>query len=231
MPVTTDGRLKSDRTKDMELLDSCTKFHFFKELEELQPELIVAMGAFACRALDPDISLDMHHGIPVETKYGTVFPMWHPAGGIHEPKKMREIRTDWIRLGKYLKGTLRVPQDLHPKPDYRELEDESEFKSIDPSEDMACDTESSKLLGPYCLTYSTRAGSGRLIRASRPDLLWGFQGVIRKHSGHVLFHNWMYDRGICERMGLTFSKWTHPRYDGPNFPSWKSTSRTQAILV
>ena len=64
------------------------------------------MGVLACYAIDPDINLELQHGIPVETAWGTVYPMWHPSAGLHEPKKMLAIRNDWVRLGKYLKGKL-----------------------------------------------------------------------------------------------------------------------------
>lgn len=204
LPTTTDGKLDLKRAKDRELLYSCANAHLYREIEENQPPVIVAMGAFACHALDPNISLELHHGIPLQTQYGIVFPMYHPAGGIHEPKKMLIIRTDWDRLRKYLRGTLNIAVDEWPEPDYQEVTDEEEIDALDGRNILACDTESSRLLGPYCLTYSDRPGTGRLIRANRRDLLSRLQSKLDVWEAHILWHNWLYDRTVVGAMGLRF---------------------------
>lgn len=204
LPDRPKGKLDLNREKDKDLLLSCATAHLYKYIEELEPSLIVPMGAFACYALDPDIRLDLHHGIPLQTQYGTVFPMWHPSGGIHEPKKMLQIRTDWIRLKRFLRDTLVVAEDLYPHPDYSEVTDSKEINELDPTCSMACDTESSRRLGPYCLTYSQQAGTGRLIRAERKDLLLALQRKLYKWEDIIIWHNWLYDWNIVEQMGLEF---------------------------
>lgn len=118
LPDRPSGRLDLSRSKDMELLYGCAGCHLYNELQSMRPSLIVPLGAFACMAIDPDIELNLNHGIPVETSWGTTFPMWHPAAGLHEPKKMLAIRTDFYRLGKFLKGKLRIPVDEYPNPTY-----------------------------------------------------------------------------------------------------------------
>lgn len=204
LPVSNGGKLKMDRRQDRELLESCAQTHLYREIEQQQPKLIVAMGAFACYALDPNINLELHHGMPLQTPYGIVFPMYHPAGGIHEPKKMLIIRTDWDRLRRYIRGTLHLPVDEYPEPDYAEVTDEEEIEALDPTLTIACDTESSRLLGPYCLTYSQQAGTGRLIRRTRIDLLSALQRQLDRWEAIILFHNWLYDRGIVQAMGLVY---------------------------
>ena len=122
LPNSHGGRLSLDRPKDMELLLRCSSYHLYRELEAAKPKLIIPMGAFACFSIDPSINLELQHGIPLETSWGTVFPLWHPAGGIHEPKKMLMIRNDFVRLGKYLKGKLRLPVDECSNPKYGVIE-------------------------------------------------------------------------------------------------------------
>lgn len=204
LPDRPKGKLDLNREKDKELLLSCAQENLYRYIRELQPSLIVSMGAFACYALDPAIRLELHHGIPLQTDYGVVFPMFHPSMGIHEPKKMMAIRTDWIRLRRYLRGSLVVPEDEYPRPDYAEVTDSKEINEIDPTVPMACDTESSRTLGPYCLTYSQQPGTGRLIRADRTDLLHALQCKLYKWEDIIIWHNWLYDWGVTERMGLTF---------------------------
>ncbi|MGH7184526.1 MAG: uracil-DNA glycosylase family protein [Nitrospiraceae bacterium] len=204
LPPSSDGRLDMGRKQDLDILDSCTVAHLFSEIEAVRPKYLIPMGAFACHALDPDIVLDLHHGIPMPSPFGgTMFPMWHPAGGIHEPKKMLQIRTDWVRLRRLGLGRLTIPKDAHPHPDYK-VADRDDILCIDPNSPMAVDTESSKRLGPYCLTYSQIPGTARLIKADDPYSLNLFQKQLDSWKSTLIFHNWMYDSRIVGKMGLRF---------------------------
>lgn len=204
LPDRPQGRLDLSRSADRQLLEGCSSQHLIDSLQGRK--LIVPMGTLACHALDPDINLELQHGIPLDTAWGKVFPMYHPAGGLHEPKKMLLIRNDWVRLGKYLKGKLYIPEDAFPAPDYREadknllLEDYS--RCNDYTSPLACDTEITRFKDPFCLSYSIVPGTGRIIRAEDTDALSAFQDVINTWRGPILFHNWLFDRVVCEGMGL-----------------------------
>lgn len=203
-PDTSDHKLDLKDWKTKALIESCSNKHLYNELTDC--DFIVPMGAIACWAIDPDINLDLHHGMPMMTRLGIpAFPMYHPAGGIHEPKKMLQIRTDWIRLGLYLKNRLVVPIDSHPEPDYAEA-DEWDIDQVDPTIPLANDTEKSRSKGTYCLTYSQYPGYGRLIRADRPDLLDRFQQKLDRWESTLIWHNWMYDRFNTDDMNLDYYK-------------------------
>jgi uracil-DNA glycosylase len=203
LPTSAGGKLDPKRRKDIELLESCT--YRFLAQETVGRRLLVPLGAFACRAICPEIDLEHQHGIPFENDYGTIFPMYHPALGIYEPKKMLMIRNDWLRLGRYLKGTLALYEDAYEGiEDYQEVTDADEIHDISECSPIGCDTESKGDGTPYCLTYSQHPGTGRLIRASRPDLLYVFNTKLSHHRGAILFHNWFYDWKITEEMGLVF---------------------------
>lgn len=202
-PVSAGGKLDPNRAKDLALLHSCASTHLYPTIEQTRPRLLVPLGAFACRAVTPQVDLDLQHGFPVMTDWGIpAFPMYHPALGMHEPKKMLHIRTDWQRLRQYLKGKLELPVDLYPTPDYREVTDEDEIQDIDPDHPIAFDTESEKGRHPYCLTWSCHAGSGRLIRASNVHLIQSLGKRLRDGRGPYLFHNWLYDWPVTQAMGL-----------------------------
>jgi len=128
LPPGHGGKLDSGRPKDIALLESCSQFHLTRELE-IKRRLIIPMGAFACRVVDRSINLDLHHGIPRMTTYGMAFPMFHPARGLHQPKTMLQLRTDWYRLKKYLAGSLQVPIDQYTETDYSEITDGWELVS------------------------------------------------------------------------------------------------------
>jgi hypothetical protein len=207
LPNTPKNKLDLKKQPHKDLLQSCAEHHLYPELEASKPPLIVPMGAFACYAIDKGIELDMHHGMPVETGWGTAFPMYHPAGGLHEPKKMLHIRTDWYRLRQYFDGTISLPVDQYPNPDYQECETCEQLDSyLDNFADkpMACDTEITRKKVPYCITLSVKPGTGRLIRATSQGVLHRLQEWIDRWTGHILFHNWLFDGEVVEEMGLIF---------------------------
>src|SRR5438128_1355521 len=120
LPTSAGGKLDPTRAKDLALLECCAATHLYPLIERLRPKILVPLGAFACRAVVPDVGLDIGHGLPTDTRWGIpAFPMYHPALGIHEPKKMLYIRTDWHRFRSYRSGRLRVAVDDYPNPDYR----------------------------------------------------------------------------------------------------------------
>lgn len=204
-PVTPGGKLDPKNKAHLALLDACAAHHLYPLIERLQPKLLVPLGAFAIRSLGlENYSLDVGHGIPTTSAWGIpVFPMYHPALGIHEPKKMLHIRTDWHRLRSYLSGRLALPADT-TETDYSEVTDAREIADLDPTQPLAGDTESKRGGEPFCLTFSQAAGTGRLINAGRTDLLAAFQTQLDRWEAPILFHNWLYDWAVTERMGLRF---------------------------
>jgi uracil-DNA glycosylase len=207
LPDTPRHKLDLDRPPHRELLQSCAEWHLYPELERSRPKIIVPMGAFAAYAIDKDIDLELQHGIPIQTAWGTTFPMYHPAGGIHEPKKMLHIRTDWARLRKYMRGLLTLPVDKYPNPDYREIEDATELdRYLEGMENspLAADTETARGGAPFCITLSVREGTGRLIRAVNTHCLHHLQSWLDRWRGNILFHNWLFDSEVVEEMALRF---------------------------
>jgi hypothetical protein len=130
--------------------------------------------------------------------------MYHPAGGLHEPKKMLLIRTDWVRLKRYLSGKLRIAQDKYTKPDYRILttrEELDEELSVENAGYMAIDTETMRGGSPFCLTFSCRPGSGYMILAGN-KLLEYFNFICSVWPGRFLIHNALFDVRVLDQMGI-----------------------------
>ena len=198
------------REKDIELLNSCSEHHLYPEIERAKPKIIIPMGAFACRAIDPDINLELQHGMPVQTIRGLAFPMYHPAGGIHEPKKMLQIRTDWTRLNKFLKHKLRIAVDqFEGMEQYELISCPADIHSILAgyhASPLACDTESTRQRSPFCLTLSAEPGTGFLIKADDLETLEAVQQEIDIWRGPILWHNWLYDMDVVRKMGLAFPR-------------------------
>src|SRR5262245_43361040 len=98
--------------------------HFIpEEIQAVQPEVIILMGATAC-SLTPDIDLETEHGIPRKGElYGWpcwIVPMFHPAAGLHDTAMMTPMLQDWSDLGYWLHmGRWMWAVDDIPNRDYR----------------------------------------------------------------------------------------------------------------
>ena len=207
LPCTPKHKLDLKKPKHQAIVNHGASIFLRPMLESRKYDLIVPMGAIACSVVDPKIDLEMQHGIPIQTEWGEAFPMYHPAGGIYEPKKMLLIRTDWARLRRHLSGALVLPTDKYPNPDYREcvtVTDLKQYLGLKKHLAMAVDTETTKSHNPYCLTLSVHAGTGRLIRVENKVVLRCFQEYLDMWEGPILFHNWMFDGEVVEAMGLRF---------------------------
>lgn len=205
LPDTNDHKLKPSNKRHLELLNTCARHHLYPLIDRMQPQLIVPLGSFACRATIPGLDLEVEHGIPKPSFMGETFPMYHPALGMYEPKKMLQIRTDWHRLGLHLQERLVVPVDDYPTPDYREVTHVDELSEIRDDLPLGCDTESGRN-GAFCFTYSPHPGAGRLIRAQRVDLLTAFAKKAQGRTSHnpLLFHSWGHDAPVTREMGMEF---------------------------
>lgn len=208
LPDSTNGKLDLGREKDLNLLYSCTEHNLYREIREVKPQILVPMGPLACHAIDPEINLELHHGIPLQTSWGTTFPMYSPGGGIHEPKKMLQIRTDWLRFAAYRKGKLRVAADPYPNPDYQQCDARGVREYLGGCEGLplACDTETYRSRNPFCITFSTAPGTGRLISADDSATLAELQKHLDRWQAEILWHNWLFDYPITRAMGLTFPR-------------------------
>jgi len=208
MPDTPGGKITLDQDKDRHLLETCSQHNLIPLIKEYRPKLLVLMGAFACHAIDPCIDLELQHGMPVQTPYGTAFVLYHPSVGLHEPKRMLMLRNDWMRLKRYMNGTLRLARDEHPKPIYKEITGRDQLiRTLHDSrqEDMAIDTESTRRREPFCLTYSVKPGTGFLIRASS-DVLRVFQRFLNEWRGRIILHNLLYDSRVLKCTGIILPK-------------------------
>ncbi len=200
------------RQCDREKLESCTSYHLYEAIDKQKPELIVPMGAVACKAIDPTIDLDLQHGIPIQTAWGTVFPMYHPAGGMHEPKKMLQIRTDYVRLRQYLRGHLYIPVDPYAgREDYRCLETPLQVRKVlrgNTATTLACDTEVMRhnRQAPFCLSLSVQPGTGYVIMAGAHECLSELQHFLDRWEAPILWHNWLFDCEVIRAMDLRFPR-------------------------
>lgn len=208
-----DGKLDMKKPHDKALAECCAQHHLYKEIKACNPKIIVMMGGVANSLVPSNIYLDYDHGmvrkwdVPGD-KERNIFVQYHPSVALYEPKKMLHIRTDWIRLKRYLAGTLNIAVD-----EYEGLEDYRALESVNDVHEtlygkfnrpLACDTENRKDRSPFCLTYSVESGTGYLIRSEQVELLDTFQQYIDTWAAPFLWHNWLHDFEITSAMNLRF---------------------------
>ncbi|HXC04407.1 MAG TPA: uracil-DNA glycosylase family protein [Bacteroidia bacterium] len=209
-PTSSEGKLDHSNPKDAAMIRSCAEHHLYRQIKETNPELIIPAGGVIA-SLIPGLDLDVHFAFPFiwdvpGDMERAIFPIWHPARGIHEPKFMLHLRSCFIRLRKYLKGELIIPQDKYPNPDFGFVLNTSsavdEYIQQDTECNMALDTEITRNGTPFCLTFSVRPGTARLIQAGDSCALGRLAWWIQRWKGHILLHNRLFDRPILKRMGV-----------------------------
>lgn len=184
------------------------------EISMVLPEILVPLGAFCTKRFLGDWStMEVVSGIPHRTSHPfTVFPIYHPAAGLHNQDIMPHLVSGFRRLGQHLAGGLPIQEDEFPRPLYTEVEDAGQmwWHSQSP---IAIDTEGWRH-DPICLTYSRFPGEGRLIPQGS-DLLREFSRrlAIRDGVGEraglgdggllVLLHNSLHDLSVLDGLGVT----------------------------
>lgn len=205
--------LNTDSTQFKSILQSCALHHLAREILTVRPEVIVPMGAVACSLVE-GLDLEMRHGIPMEgTNWwgheAATFPTWHPALGLHKTDMILQLRQDFLGLGKFLRGEFQVPIDPYAgREDYADATTAddvySELECMDRDAPIFIDTESDPVTGFWCLSFSSRAGFGRMVRRESPTTLDAFRSGLRRLRGPVVFHNGLYDVPVLEEVGIQF---------------------------
>lgn len=202
------------RDPDPELVRSCSHHHLKRELEIVKPRLVVPMGATACSIFT---DMDSDAGINLEMQYAkllyctglegfwSVFPMYHPALGLHDTGRMLQIEECFRRLKELLAGRLVSEWDPYEdNEDYRWLRSVCDLDVIDDhslTAPMAIDTETvdGKM---WCLTFSLMPGTGYLIRSNDRTMISEFKDRLNARKGMILFHNWLYDVPVLADAGI-----------------------------
>ncbi len=80
------------------------------ELEELRPEIVGAVGLLSSRwFLGGRPRMEKVHGMVFERNGIIVVPMYHPAAGLHSPRRMKDIIEDFRVLGEVIRGERQAP--------------------------------------------------------------------------------------------------------------------------
>lgn len=77
--------------------------HLFKQLEIIQPKIIVLLGSIAAQAvLEEKFSISKSHGTTIKRDGLIYFLSYHPAAPLYSPKLLEIITKDFKKLKKYV---------------------------------------------------------------------------------------------------------------------------------
>ncbi len=189
------------------------------ELGLVQPQIIVAMGAFAIRAVlgDQADTVEHLHGRPIEKDGHIILPCYHPAAGLHDTATLRFLYDDFQVLRGLLNGKTVADyavRDEYPNPDYRVLGDDGRLDSlineVREAGQVALDVETvdqdSKL---WSVQASTQPGTGWFIPAGKMGLKsfdcvsWGADVVIHNYLHDIRFLE-IDDNGFVDTMVMAY---------------------------
>lgn len=218
-----------------ETLD-CATHHLPDELEQVQPEIVMLMGATAC-SLIPGIDLEVEHGIPRLGELfgwkGWVVPLYHPALGLHETSKMTMLLEDWSSLKQWLKdGIWGWPEDQLWGRRYTLAEGREDIErymtdtirfSNPPWVRCGVDTEThgGEL---YSVQWSLEVGTGQMVLASNDKAMGSWVYAVRYVLGEgceVVLHNAPADIPALEELGIKgfgYRDTMHEAYHLGNLP-------------
>lgn len=82
---------------------TCSNIFLGPLLTQVQPLIVIPMGAIACSLFTEVDDLNLQHGKPLPGQWGPwrgiLFPMYHPSAGMHSTGYMISLTTDFDALG------------------------------------------------------------------------------------------------------------------------------------
>lgn len=95
-------RPPKNRDPQPEEVDTCTKTYLDRQIQAINPKVIVTLGRFSMNLFIPNVKISNVHGQPVQVKGRLVVPMYHPAAALHQGSLRPVIENDFHLLPKLI---------------------------------------------------------------------------------------------------------------------------------
>jgi DNA polymerase len=79
-------------------IEICTKTYLQRQLDAIQPKVIVTLGRYSMGLFLPDAKISRVHGQPFTVKGRLVVPMYHPAAALHQQSLRPALEKDFAGL-------------------------------------------------------------------------------------------------------------------------------------
>lgn len=203
--------------------------HLRDELREVAPDLIIAVGAFAARALLGPCTLEACHGLPHRVgefdasvrdeaiaggwSGACVVPVHHPAAGMYNGDIRALVNYDYEQAARWVRAVSAGEPVEYRHDEWAGVEAYSDvtgaqFATVVDSVlggAVGYDTEGYPD-APWSMQVAVAPGGAYVLRYSQPDFALGAAAVVRAISRGVRFiaHNWMHDMAVSRAMGVEF---------------------------
>lgn len=199
------GEGNPDPTQDQ--MNACLP-NLFRELEVVDPWLIVTLGRFSARFFldDDSLSMDRVNGIPFLTDWGVVLPIIHPSAGLRDSDIMVKVQAGFNSVRLLIAGEL-VPREYGRggKVEGRywySLSGERPPSLHGAPDTVAIDTEWAEGK-PFCLTSTYEEGMAHMVPAEDERNIEQLQRWVRSGKcAEVVIHNSAYDLPVLSQMGI-----------------------------
>jgi len=81
---------------------TCTSNYLNRQIEAINPKIIVTLGRHSMGLFMPDAKISRVHGKPVRAGSRLIVPMFHPAAALHQPALRASIVADFALLPKWI---------------------------------------------------------------------------------------------------------------------------------
>jgi uracil-DNA glycosylase family 4 len=95
---------------------TCTETYLFRQIEAIDPKVIVTLGRFSMTLFLPGEKISRIHGQPRTVNGRLIVPMLHPAAALHQPQNRPLIEADFQRLPDILADAEQAAQAAAPAP-------------------------------------------------------------------------------------------------------------------
>ncbi len=86
-----------------------------KQIELIQPKLIVTLGRFSMARYFPNAKISRIHGQPKRIGGRIYYPMFHPAAALHQPKWRSVVKADMLKIPQILEEAEQL-DEVEAKP-------------------------------------------------------------------------------------------------------------------
>lgn len=176
------------------------------EIDQCDPTIILGAGSIPSRVLGLPVPMNYGHGIPHRVtlcgKPRLLFPMYHPAAGLHNKGFIAAFYSDLQGLDGFRKGKV---APWAPAPRGWAVESlQDPLHGVDRGALVAVDTEgwASK---PWGLSFSPDGVHAYVIRADDDRMTFWFDQWISDKA--VCAHNGLYDVPVLAAMGVHLWRW------------------------
>ena len=91
-------RPPGNRDPQPEEVETCTKTYLDRQIQAINPKVVVTLGRFSMNLLIPNTKISNVHGQSYQIKGRLVVPMYHPAAALHQGSLRPVIEEDFKKL-------------------------------------------------------------------------------------------------------------------------------------